>query len=91
MPPLIALIVQVLTWAVVVGAIVCFIDTLLRPAQAFPAIDRQTKPFWLFILALCAVVAALFSAVGFFGLFASVGVIFYLVDVRPKVKAITGR
>jgi len=37
------------------------------------------------------VVAALLSAVGFFGLFASVGVVFYLVDVRPKVKAITGR
>ncbi|CAB4943822.1 MAG: DUF2516 family protein [Actinobacteria bacterium] len=91
MPPLIALIVQALSWAVVLGAIVCFVDALIRPTQAFPAIDRQTKPFWLFILALCGVVAALFSAVGFFGLFASVGVVFYLVDVRPKVKAITGR
>ena len=91
MPPLIALIVQALSWAVVLGAVVSFVDALIRPAQAFPAIDRQTKPFWLFILGLCGVVAALFSAVGFFGLFASVGVVFYLVDVRPKVKAITGR
>jgi len=91
MPPLVDLIVMVLTWAVALGAIVCLIDAAIRPAQAFPAIDRQTKTFWLIILGLCAVVAFMFSAIGFFGIFASVGVIFYAVDVRPKIKAITGR
>jgi preprotein translocase subunit Sss1 len=48
--------------------------------------------FWLFILGLCAVVIGVgFSAIGIFGMLASVAVIFYLVDVRPKVKEITGR
>ena len=91
MPPLVAQIVQLISLAVAAASLFCLIDAAIRPAQAFPAIDRQTKVFWLFILGLCLVVALLFSAVSFFGLFASVGSIFYLVDVRPKVKAITGR
>jgi len=91
MPPLVALIVQLLSFAVALASLFCLIDAAIRPAQAFPAIDRQTKVFWVFIMALCLVVALLFSAISFIGLFASVGAIFYLVDVRPKVKAITGR
>ena len=91
MPPLIATLVQLMSWAVALGAAGCFIDALIRPAEVFPAIERQTKVFWLFILALSGVVALLISVIGFFGLFASVAVIFYLVDVRPKAKQVTGR
>ena len=92
MPPLISLIVQILNITIALSALVCFVDVLRRPADAFVAVGSQTKVFWLFILGLCAVVIGVgFSAIGIFGMLASVAVIFYLVDVRPKVKEITGR
>ena len=92
MPPLIATLVSWLNLAIALGAVFCFIDAVRRPADAFPAIDRQTKTFWLIILGLCAVIIAIgFSAIGLLGLFAAVAVIMYLVDVRPRVKEITGR
>lgn len=66
------------------------IDAALRPAEAFPAASRLTKPIWLAILAVSAVVAYFSGALGFFGIFAAVAVIIYLGDVRPAVRAISG-
>ena len=83
---------QILNIAIALTAIVCFFDVLRRPSEAFVAVGGQSKVFWLFILGLCAVVIGVgFSAIGIFGMLASVAVIYYLVDVRPKVKEITGR
>ncbi|MEI6622543.1 MAG: DUF2516 family protein [Actinomycetes bacterium] len=64
-----------------------FIDCLLRPANAFPAVDRQTKVAWLIFIAL----AGVFVLVGglFLGVFSAVLVSYYFVDVRAKVLAIT--
>jgi hypothetical protein len=67
-----------------------FIDALTRPAQAFPAAGKQTKPIWLIILGVAVAVglyaAAYGGAVGFLSVAAFVAAAVYLADVRPKVK-----
>ena len=75
------------------------IDCAVRPARAFPATGKRTKPFWLAITVASAVVAflalplgvvpsGLFQFVAFVG---AVGAIVYLVDVRPAVAPYSKR
>ena len=69
-----------------------FIDAITRPKQAFVATGKQTKPLWLIILGVAAVVG-LAGAVYRVGptsilpVAAFVAAAVYLADVRPKVKA----
>ena len=72
------------TWA--------FIDAIIRPAQAYTAAGKQTKPIWMIILGV-AFVLGLYSAAyggvtGFLSVAAFVAAAVYLVDVRPKVRGI---
>jgi hypothetical protein len=67
-----------------------FIDAITRPAQAYTAAGKLTKPLWLIILGV-AFVLGLYSAVyggvtGFLSVAAFVAAAVYLADVRPKVK-----
>ena len=68
-----------------------FIDALTRPTQAFTATGKQTKPLWLIILGVAAVVG-LGGVLGKLGIIsilpvaAFVAAAIYLADVRPKVK-----
>ena len=68
-------------------AVWALVDAFVRPAAAFPAAGKLTKPIWLGILALsvglCLLGADLLGLLG--GLIA-VAVIVYLVDVRPAVR-----
>jgi len=59
------------------------IDAALRPASAFAAAEKQTKPFWMIVL----VVATLAAYIRFFTFVAIVAALVYLLDVRPAVKA----
>jgi hypothetical protein len=68
-----------------------FIDAISRPAQAFTASGKQTKPRWLIILGVAAVVGLAGAAYGvgptsILPVAAFVAAAVYLVDVRPKVK-----
>ena len=63
-----------------------FIDALIRPAAAFPALDKLTKPAWLGILVLAGVLLYFMGFMSFLGIFAAVAVGVYLADVRPAVK-----
>jgi Protein of unknown function (DUF2516) len=67
-----------------------FIDAITRPAQAFVAVGKQTKPIWLIILGVAFVLglyaAAYGGAIGFLSVAAFVAAAIYLADVRPKVK-----
>jgi hypothetical protein len=71
-----------------------FIDAIIRPARAFAAAGKQTKPLWLIILGVAAVVglySLAFSAglsIGILPVAAFVAAAIYLTDVRPKVKAL---
>lgn len=69
-----------------------FIDCLRRRADAFPAIDRQTKQTWLLLTGASPIVQFLFGYFGLLGLLGIAGAVValvYLVDVRPKIIAIT--
>ena len=81
-----------LTLAVLLFEAFAFIDALIRRSDAFPAVDKQTKPFWLIILGL-AVLVSVIPIGGFLStmlvLAGLVATIVYMVDVRPRVRAIT--
>jgi len=69
-----------------------FIDCIRRPADAFPAVGRQSKVLWLILTGLAA-------GTGFFpgftiniiGLAAVVVALVYVFDVRTKIIEITSR
>jgi hypothetical protein len=70
-----------------------FVDVLRRPAGAFPAVGKLTKPLWTIILGVSAVVGlgsavigGVATLIGFLPIIAFVAAAVYLTDVRPKVK-----
>ena len=69
------------------------VDALRRPATAFVAAGKQTKPIWLIILGVSTVVGLGYafyvggaSAISILPVAAFVAAAIYLVDVRPKVR-----
>lgn len=92
MPDIVALIVAVIGWVVVIAGLVGLIDVARRPADAFTAADRQTKPFWLIMLALATALPLVgFAVLGLLGLVAVVVVAVYYADVRPRLVEVTRR
>ena len=87
--------IQYFFWILLVAAFVveawAFIDAIRRPAPAFVAAGKQTKPLWMIILGV-AVVIGIGGAIGSLAIFsilpivAFVAAAIYLADVRPKVK-----
>jgi hypothetical protein len=73
-----------------------FIDATRRPAPAFVAAGKQTKPLWLIILGVATVIgigtaaSGSFSVIGILSVAAFVAAAVYLTDVRPKVKEFRG-
>jgi hypothetical protein len=67
-----------------------FVDAISRPAPAFVAAGKQTKPIWLIILGVAFVLGlytALYGGVTqILAVVAFVAAAIYLVDVRPKVR-----
>ena len=82
-------------WVLLVAAFVveawAFADAIRRPAPAFVAASKQTKPLWLIILGV-ALVVGIGGAIGslqifsFLPIVAFVAAAIYLADVRPKVR-----
>jgi len=69
-----------------------FVDAALRPAAAYPAADKLTKPAWLLILALALLTCLAFRSP--MSLFAIIGIVaagVYLADVRPALADVTRR
>jgi len=92
-----------LTWffeALAIAALVveawAFIDAIRRPAPAFVAASKQTKPLWLIILGVATAIglgtaaSTGFAAIGILSVAAFVAAAVYLTDVRPKVKGFQG-
>ena len=67
-----------------------FVDAITRPAPAFAAAGKQTKPIWLIILGVAFVLGLYTAAYGgvtsILAVIAFVAAAIYLVDVRPKVR-----
>jgi hypothetical protein len=87
--------IQYFFWILLVAAFVveawAFVDAIRRPAPAFVAAGKQTKPLWMIILGV-AVVIGIGGAIGSLAIFsilpivAFVAAAIYLADVRPQVK-----
>lgn len=77
-------------WLVALGAtIFALIHVIRQRADAFPAVDKQTKPIWLAILGVATLLLLLQP--GGLGLLTFVSIIatgIYLADVRPKVDEV---
>jgi hypothetical protein len=69
-------------------ALWAFVDALIRPAAGFVAAGKLTKPGWLAITALAALIIYWQNAMSFLGLPAVIAAVVYLVDVRPAVKGL---
>ena len=63
------------------------VDAGVRPAAAFPAAGKLTKPAWVAILAVALLLTSYFGGLSLFGLVGIVAAIVYLVDVRPAVRS----
>jgi len=67
-----------------------FIDAIIRPAQAFRAVGKLSKPIWLIILGVAFVLglyaAAYGGITGILSVAAFVAAAIYLADMRPKLK-----
>ena len=88
---------EILAIAAFVVEVWGFVDALRRPAKAFVAAGKQTKPLWLIILGVAAVIGLYlgvlsggFGAVGILPIAAFVAAAIYLTDVRPKVREFGG-
>ena len=87
---------EVLSLAALVVEGWAFIDAIRRPAGAFLAAGKQTKPIWLIILGVATVIGIGYSALGGVSLIqilplaAFVAAAIYLTDVRPKVREFRG-
>ena len=73
-----------------------FVDAIRRPAPAFAAANKQTKPIWLIILGVATVIGLWSSTLGgpslvsILPIVAFVAAAIYLTDVRPKVREFRG-
>jgi uncharacterized membrane protein YoaK (UPF0700 family) len=84
-------VIALVSWALFLFALFAFVDAAIRREDAYRAVDKKTKPFWLIILGLAAVVMKLFSVMSFLPVIGLIAVIVYMVDVRPAVRQVSGR
>ena len=71
--------------------LVALVDAVLRPTAAYVAAGKQTKLLWVLVLAVGGAGAMLAGVTSIFGIAGLIAAIVYLVDVRPAVRAVTGR
>ena len=82
------LVYDVLFYGTLALALWAFVDALVRPAPGFVAAGKLTKPGWLAITGLAALILLWRGPMDFLGLPAVIGAIVYLVDVRPAVRGL---
>ncbi len=69
-----------------------FIDAVSHRPDAYLAADKLTKTTWLIILGIAlAAHMLIWSPMSLLNLIGTVAAIVYLVDVRPALRALTGR
>ena len=83
-----ALLLQVLYWACLALSVWAFVDSLIRPANAYVAAGKLSKPAWVAITAIAGLILYFTGPLSFFGLFTVVAAIVYLVDVRPAIRGL---
>lgn len=77
-------------YAVLITALYAFVHAALQRPDAYPAVDKLTKPVWLIILGAAMLVAFVMGP-GFGSAIAACAAGVYLVDVRPKLLEVQGK
>jgi Protein of unknown function (DUF2516) len=75
--------------AVLVMVVYAFVHAALQRPDAYTAAEKLTKPVWLVILGVAAVLDYFLGVMGMAIAACAAGV--YLVDVRPKLLEIQGK
>jgi hypothetical protein len=75
--------------AVLLTTVYAFVHAALQRPDAYTAADKLTKPVWLIILGVGALLALVLGITGVAISAVAAGV--YLVDVRPKILEIQGK
>jgi energy-converting hydrogenase Eha subunit A len=78
-----------LTIAVFVATVYSFVHAAMQRPDAYTAANKLTKPVWLVILGVGALLAWVLGITG--TAIAAVAAGVYLVDVRPKILEIQGK
>lgn len=81
----------VLYYGTLAVALWALVDALIRPAAAYVAAGKLTKPGWLAIIGISAFVLYLMGPMSLLGMPAIIASIVYLVDVRPAVGGLRRR
>ena len=76
-------------WAVLAATIYAFVNAAMQRQDAYPAADKLTKPVWLAILGIAALLSWVLGVTGMVIEAVAAGV--YLVDVRPKLLEVQGK
>ena len=87
-----SLIAQIAFFVLLAFKVFAFVDAAVRPAEAYVAAGKLTKPGWLLILGVLLVASVLLS--GPFGLLSLVSIVatfVYLLDARPALLEVTRR
>ncbi|BBY80488.1 MULTISPECIES: DUF2516 family protein [Mycolicibacterium] len=75
--------------AVLVTVVYAFVHAAMQRPDAYTAVDKLTKPVWLVILGIGALLALVLGIMG--TAIAAVAAGVYLVDVRPKILEVQGK
>lgn len=81
----------VLSWAVLIVTVYAFVHAARQRPDAYTATDKLTKPVWLAILGVSALLCLLLGASVLGMTIAAVASGVYLVDVRPKLLEVQGK
>jgi 4-amino-4-deoxy-L-arabinose transferase-like glycosyltransferase len=79
----------VLQIAVLAMTVYAFVHAAMQRRDAYTAAEKLTKPVWLVILGVGALLALVLGVTGIAVAAVAAGV--YLVDVRPKLLEIQGK
>lgn len=80
----------ILGWAVLAATAYAFLHAAMQRPDAYTAADKLTKPVWLGILGVSALLVLLLG--GTLGaVIAAVAAGVYLVDVRPRLLEVQGK
>jgi hypothetical protein len=76
---------EIASFATLILKMWALFDVIVRPAEAFPFLNRQTKNAWIAITASSVVTHFLWGAFGITGIIGVIACAVYLADIRPKI------